>query len=282
MLTAALFSALCAFAANSVLCRLALAEQAIDPAGFTLVRLLAGAIVLAALVAIKAQNPVRELQAVAGNWRGASSLFIYAMSFSLAYVTLSTATGALVLFGSVQLTMVLSSWFGGSKLSRGELAGLLLASSGLAVLLLPGITTPSAVGFGLMVLAGIAWGFYTLNGRQSDKPLFDTAGNFIRTIPMLMLTLPLAWPWLDISSRGLVLAMVSGAIASGLGYVIWYYALPALTSIQAGVLQLAVPLLAALGGVIFVNEAFTLRFAVAALLTLGGIAIVLFRRGRTT
>ena len=265
-----------------MLCRLALAEQAIDPAGFTLVRLLSGAIVLAALVALKGRASGSERKTIAGNWRGAISLFIYAMSFSLAYVTLSTATGALVLFGSVQLTMVLSGLVEGSKLSRGELAGLLLASSGLAVLLLPGITTPSAAGFGLMMLAGIAWGFYTLNGRRSEKPLFDTAGNFIRTIPMLMLVVPLAWPWLDFSSRGLILAIVSGALASGLGYAIWYYALPALTSIQAGVLQLSVPLLAAFGGVIFVHEAFTLRFTIAALLTLGGIAIVLFRKGRTT
>ncbi|MBI3884792.1 MAG: DMT family transporter [Opitutae bacterium] len=306
----ALFSvlALVAFAANSVLCRLALGRHLIDAASFTSVRLLAGAAMLLLLrrvlavssasdssswrrrgalaafrPALRAEGgaaPVPEERApYAGNWPAAAMLFAYAAAFSFAYVTLPTATGALLLFGAVQLTMLLHTLVKGHRLHALEWTGLVLAFTGFLYLVLPGITAPSFAGFALMTIAGAAWGFYTLLGRSSQNPLADTAGNFLRTLPMLGLLFPFAWLGGHASAAGILWAVLSGAVTSGLGYTVWYFALRNLTATRAAAMQLAVPVLAAFGGVAFLGESITLRMTLAAALVLGGIALVI--RART-
>lgn len=274
----ALFSvlALLAFAANSVICRLALGRHLIDAASFTSVRLLAGAVVLLLLRRLLAP---RESLRPAGNWPAAAMLFAYAAAFSFAYVTLPTATGALLLFGAVQLTMILSTLAKGHRMHALEWTGLAFAFSGFVYLVLPGLAAPTFAGFALMTTAGIAWGFYTLFGRGSQNPLADTAGNFIRTLPMLGLLLPFAWLGGHTSANGILLATLSGAVTSGIGYTIWYLALRNLTATQAATMQLAVPVLAAFGGVVLLGESITLRMSIAAALVLGGIALVI--RART-
>ena len=267
--------ALLAFAANSVICRLALGRQLIDAASFTSVRLLAGAAMLLLLHRLLAP---RESLRPAGNWPAAAMLFAYAAAFSFAYVTLPTATGALLLFGAVQLTMILSTLAKGHRLHALEWTGLVLAFAGFVYLVLPGLTAPSFAGFALMTVAGAAWGFYTLFGRSSQNPLADTAGNFIRTLPMLGLLLPFAWLGGHASANGVLLAALSGAVTSGIGYTIWYLALRNLTATQAAIMQLSVPVLAAFGGVILLGESITLRMTAAAALVLGGIALVIRAR----
>jgi drug/metabolite transporter (DMT)-like permease len=261
--------ALVAFAANSLLCRAALDRTAIDPATFTGVRLVSGAIALAILVAVQRGRTHR------GTWRGALALFVYAAAFSFAYVGLSTGTGALLLFGAVQLTMVAGGFRAGERLAARPLAGLLLAMTGLVVLVVPGLTAPPAGRAGLMLVAGAAWGAYSLHGRGSGDPLGATAGNFLRTLPFAaLLWLPFLGRF-SIDAGGFGLAVASGAVASGAGYAVWYAALPSLRAASAGVVQLAVPVLAALAGVVILGEAVTLRLAVAGFTILGGIALVL-------
>lgn len=267
--------ALCAFAANSVICRLALGRHLIDAASFTAVRLLAGAATLLLIHRLIApRGPWRP----AGSWTAAALLFVYAAPFSFAYLTLSTATGALLLFGSVQLTMFLAAVAQGHRLRRLEWIGLGVAGAGLLYLVLPGLATPSFAGFCLMTVAGSAWGFYTLRGRASVDPVADTAGNFIRTLPMLGLLLPFVWLGGQASVAGIIWAVLSGAVTSGVGYTIWYFALRNLTAPQAATMQLSVPVLAALGGVLLLGEALTLRLTLAATLVLGGIALVIRAR----
>lgn len=267
--------AMIAFAANSLLCRAALAPGAIDPASFTLIRLAAGAIALAAIVRLAPPRDGAARSRPGGNWLSALALFIYAAGFSFAYVRLSTATGALILFGAVQATMILAGLAGGDRLRPRAVAGLAVAMAGLLVLLLPGATTPAPVAAGLMVAAGIAWGAYSLRGRGSSDPLAQTAGNFIRaTIPAAALGVVFlpgvgAMP----RSEGVALAVVSGALASGVGYAIWYTALKHLTATRAATVQLSVPVIAALGGVAFLAEPITPRLAGAAVAVLGGIAL---------
>ena len=281
MLRASLLTllALVAFAANSVLCRWALGDNTVDASSFTIIRLLSGAVVLYAIVS--ASTDRAEL-AAAGSWLSSAALFIYALAFSFAYISLSTGTGALVLFGAVQLTIIVISLITGHRLYAIEWVGLVLAFCGFIFLSLPGVTAPSPIGFTLMTIAGIAWGVYTLQGRGSNKPLLDTAANFIRTLPMvlalaaIMFSTQLSGP--ELSSRGILLAVLSGAIASGLGYSIWYAALPSLSASQAAVVQLLVPVIAALGGVVFVGEAITVRLSVATVLILGGILVVILGR----
>ena len=270
----ALFSvlALLAFAANSVICRLALGRQLIDAASFTSVRLLAGAAMLLLLRRLLAP---RESLLPAGNWPAAAMLFAYAAAFSFAYVTLPTATGALLLFGSVQLTMLLATLAKGHRMHALEWTGLVLAFAGFLYLVLPGITAPSFSGFALMTIAGAAWGFYTLLGRTTNNPFADTAGNFLRTIPMLGLLLPFAWLGGHASTPGILWAALSGSVTSGIGYTIWYLALRNLTATQAATMQLAVPVLAAFGGVVLLGESITLRMTLAAALVIGGIALVI-------
>lgn len=267
--------ALIAFAANSVLCRLALGNEAIDAASFTIMRLLSGTIVLLLIVAATRNSAA---DATKGSWGASFMLFLYAATFSYAYVSLDTGTGALILFGSVQITMILLSLISGARLHLTEWAGVAIAFTGFVYLILPGVTTPSTTGFALMTVSGIAWGIYTLKGRGSKNPLLDTAYNFLRTTPLVIILAIIAMNTLNYSTGGIVLALLSGGITSGIGYTIWYIALGGLTSTQAAVLQLSVPLIAALGGVIFVSEAITFRLMISATLVLGGILIVVLGR----
>ncbi len=265
--------ALVAFAANSVLCRLALGEKTIDAANFTTIRLLSGAIVLLVILRLSGK---KNNASAKGSWLAAIMLFLYAAPFSFAYITLDTGTGALILFGAVQITMILLSLFSGNKLHLSEWIGVIIAFIGFVYLVLPGVSTPSVTGFSLMTIAGIAWGVYTLKGRGSLNPLADTAYNFVRTIPLVVILAVIAYETAHISLKGVLLAILSGGIASGIGYTIWYTALGGLSATQAAVVQLAVPVIAALGGVIFVSEEISLRLTISALLILGGILMVVF------
>ena len=271
--------ALIAFAANSVLCRLALGENAIDASTFTIVRLLSGAIVLTVIISIgKIKAKANSNSSTKGSWPASIALFIYAITFSFAYVTLDTATGALILFGSVQITMILMSIFSGNRLHISEWFGMALAFTGFVYLILPGITTPSVIGFFLMTVSGIAWGIYTLKGRGSQNPIMDTAFNFLRTMPFVIILAVITIKYAHYSSEGILLAVLSGSIASGIGYMIWYSALSGLSVTQAAVLQLLVPVIAAVGGVIFVSESISLRLTVSSAMILGGILMVVLGR----
>lgn len=263
--------ALLAFAANSILCRLALTGGTIDPASFTLVRLGAGAATLALLV----RRPGRGTPRAAPTWTGGLLLFLYAAPFSLAYRYLTAGTGALLLFAAVQATMLVASFRAGQRPTPGQWAGLVLAFAGLTYLVAPGVTAPSPAGTGLMLVAGIAWGLYTVHGRSTGDPLLATATNFARSLPLALLLLALLLPAQRPQSSGLLLAVASGAAASGMGYVLWYRALRGLSTLSAGVVQLAVPVLAGLGGLIVLHERITLRLALATVLVVGGIALAL-------
>jgi drug/metabolite transporter (DMT)-like permease len=271
--------ALIAFAANSVLCRLALGESAIDASTFTIVRLLAGAIVLTVIMSIsKIKSNSNTNSSTKGSWPASIALFIYALTFSFAYVTLDTATGALILFGSVQITMILMSIFSGNRLHISEWFGMAIAFTGFVYLILPGVTTPSVIGFLLMTVSGIAWGIYTLKGRGSKNPIMDTAFNFLRTMPFVIILAIVTFKYAHYSSEGILLAVLSGSIASGIGYMIWYSALSGLSVNQAAVLQLLVPVIAAVGGIIFVSESISFRLTVSSAMILGGILMVVLGR----
>ena len=263
--------ALVAFAANSVLCRLALGEETIDASSFTAIRLLSGAIVLLVILQFSGN---KNNSSTKGSWLATIMLFVYAASFSFAYITLDTGTGALILFGAVQITMILLSLICGNKLHVTEWVGVTIAFIGFVYLVLPGVSTPSVIGFSLMTIAGVAWGIYTLKGRGSVNPLTDTAYNFARSIPLVIVLAVMSYQTAHISSKGILLAILSGGIASGIGYTIWYFALGGLSTSQAAVVQLSVPVIAALGGVIFVSEKISLRLTLSALLILGGILLV--------
>lgn len=267
--------ALTAFAFNSILCRMALGKDEIDAAGFTLVRLLAGALTLALISASfgKTQSVWK-----AGHWASAFFLFAYAICFSFAYLGLTTGTGALVLFGSVQMTMIAAALVKGERPSVLELAGVAVAFGGLVYLVLPGLSSPPLVSSLLMAAAGAAWGFYTLRGKGSSDPLAETTGNFVRSVPMVIVA---AIPFLgdlQLSYRGIILAVLSGALASGVGYSVWYAALKYHTATRAAVLQLSVPVIAAAGGVFFLLETPTIRLWIAGALILGGIALTILGR----
>lgn len=264
--------ALLAFAGNSVLCRLALGENTIDAASFTSIRLLSGIIVLMALVSISRKNSESKSK---GSWFAALMLFVYALTFSYAYISLDTGTGALILFGSVQIMMIVVGIITGNKLHTVEWVGLIVAFSGIVYLVAPSFTTPSLTGFILMMIAGSAWAFYTLSGRGSNNPLRDTAYNFLRTSPLLVILIIFALQNAHISSEGVIIAIISGAVCSGLGYSIWYVALPGLTVTQAAVIQLFAPIIAAIGGVIFTYEEITLHLVFSSCLVLGGVLIVI-------
>ncbi|WP_432472959.1 DMT family transporter [Amphritea sp. HPY] len=277
--------ALLAFAGNSVLCRMALGEEVIDAASFTVIRLLSGVLVLLIITALMAKGPDVKPGAESGvgktskgSWLAGFMLFLYALTFSYAYVSLDTGTGALILFGAVQITMILISLFRGTRLHYSEWLGMTVAFAGFVYLVAPAVNTPSLTGFILMTVAGIAWGGYTLKGRGSVNPLADTHYNFLRTIPFILIVAVLAFQNIDISLKGLVLAVLSGAVASGIGYAVWYQALRGLSATQAAVLQLLVPVIAAAGGVIFTDESISLRFIIASVLVLGGIMMVVLGR----
>jgi drug/metabolite transporter (DMT)-like permease len=264
--------AMLAFAANSLLCRLALQQDRIDPASFGAIRLVAGALVLACVMRSRRQP------AAPGDWRAAVLLFAYVALFSFAYVSLAAGTGALILFGAVQLTMLGAGLLGGERFTPAGWMGLALALAGLAVLLLPGAAAPSLHGAVLMAGAGVAWGGYSLRGRGAADPLAATAASFLRAAPLgILLALGFA-AHAHADARGVGLAVVSGALTSGLGYVVWYAALRRLTAMRAATVQLSVPPIAAFGGVLLLGEALTLRLGLASLAILGGIALVLGSR----
>lgn len=267
--------ALIAFAANTVLCRWALAEPSIDAASFTGVRLASGALTLYLIIML---NRTGRRSGARGSWRGSLMLFGYAITFSYAYLSLDTGTGALILFGSVQISIILVTLWQGTRLHAMEWLGLALAFGGFVYLVLPGVSTPSFTGFVLMALAGISWAFYTLNGRGSSAPLLDTTYNFIRTLPFMAIVMLFAFRDVHVATQGFVLAVFSGALASGVGYTIWYMVLRDISNTMAAVLQLLVPIIAALGGVVFVGEPITMRLSLAALFILGGFLLVILGR----
>ena len=266
--------ALLAFAANSILCRIALLDGGIDAASFSTIRLVAGAVTLVLITAIFDRQTVLAK----GSWISAAMLFLYAVPFSFAYTLLSVGTGALILFGCVQTTMLAAALRSGERPHVLQWIGLSLAFGGLVYLVLPGLEAPSFVGAALMALAGFAWGVYSLRGRSAANPLADTTSNFVRAVPLALLV-SFAWgPWLSIERRGILLAVASGAIASGLGYVVWYRALRGLTAVRASIVQLFVPILAGLGGVILLAEQISARLLLSSVLVLGGIALALYAR----
>ena len=230
---------------------------------------------LAVILKMTARQDVKQSR---GSWVAALMLFLYAVTFSFAYLSLDTGTGALVLFGAVQFTIVLIGFFRGNKLSVLEWLGMAIAFGGLVYLVLPGVTTPSVVGFVLMAIAGAAWGIYTIIGRGSSSPLADTAFNFARTIPLVFVLAIVAIASVQLSMEGILLAAISGGVASGIGYTLWYTALGGLSATQAAVVQLAVPIIAAFGGVIFVAESVSQRLLISVALTLGGILMVTLGR----
>ena len=265
--------AMFAFAGNSLLCRAALDHTRIDAASFTTIRLLSGALVLWIIMQLRSQA-----HAGGGNWLSAFALFAYAAGFSFAYVSLSAATGALLLFGAVQITMIGYGLWRGERLWLLQWFGLTLALCGLVLLLLPGLAAPSLHSAGLMLCAGIAWGVYSLRGKGAGDPIRVTAGNFLRAVPFslaLSLLMSSRTTW-DLSGIGY--AVASGALTSGLGYAIWYTVLPALKSTHAATVQLSVPLIAALGAVLLLDEAMTSRLMLASVAIVGGIALVVLRR----
>lgn len=269
-------AALLAFAANSLLCRLALQRASIDPASFTSLRLAAGALVLALIV--HRRRPAAA--AVPPDWLAALMLWTYMACFSFAYVSLSAGSGALILFAAVQLTMFGAGLRAGERFAPLAWAGLVLALAGLLYLLAPGLAAPPPEAAALMALAGLAWGVYSLRGRRAGDALGASAGNFLRALPLALLLSLLMIPALQLRGEGIVLALLSGGLTSGLGYVLWYAALPGLSALRAATLQLAVPPLAALGGVLLLGEALSLRLLLASAAILGGIALALTSRAR--
>lgn len=261
-------AAMVAFAGNSLLCRLALLQTRIDPASFTTLRLVAGAGMLWLLISLRGGG-----RRLGGGWPAALALFVYAAGFSFAYLSLPTGTGALILFGAVQASMIGYGLCRGERLGAQQLCGMILAFAGLVGLLLPGATAPALQGSLLMLAAGVAWGCYSLLGKGSGQPLRDTAGNFLRAVPLAAVLSALTLSGATLDGAGVALALASGALASGLGYLLWYAVLPALAATTAATVQLSVPLLAGLGGVVFLAEPISLRLALSAVAILGGVAL---------
>jgi len=277
MLTAA---AMLAFAANSILCRLALAGGGIDPASFGSLRLLSGALMLALVLRLRPGTAASAGSASRIDWLAAAMLFAYVAFFSFAYLSLPAGTGALILFGAVQLTMLTAGWRAGESFGAMGWLGFALAAGGLVGLVAPGVSAPPPGGAALMAVAGVAWGIYSLRGRGVADPLAATAANFLRAAPLaLLLSLALALH-ARADAHGALLAVASGALTSGLGYVIWYAALPGLGALRAATVQLSVPLIAALGGVLFMAETLSLRLALTGAAILGGIGLVLLGKRR--
>jgi len=262
--------AMLAFAGNSLLCRAALRDSQIDPTSFTALRLLAGALVLWLLLRLR-NGP----SAAAGGWYGALALFAYAAAFSYAYLHLDAGAGALLLFGAVQLSMIIWGLITGERLSRLQITGLVLAAGGLVTILLPGASMPPLSASLLMVISGIAWAAYSLLGKGAPDPLAATAGNFIRSLPLMAVLCLLALGGLEWDRAGVMYALLSGGLTSGVGYAIWYAALPGLTAIQGASVQLSVPLITALAGSLLLGETLTVQLLIAGVAILGGIALVL-------
>lgn len=266
--------AMIAFAGNSLLCRLALKHTNIDATSFTSIRLLSGAIILALLAYSRGSKPT-----TGGNWLSALALFVYAACFSFAYINLSTASGALLLFGAVQATMIGYGVWQGERLSKQQFIGLLFAFAGLVILLLPGLSAPPLMASLLMIMSGIAWGVYSLRGRNAGDPNLATAGNFLRTVPIIIVFSLVMAKNISLDNLGIVYAIASGALASGMGYVLWYNVLPSLKASTASIVQLSVPVIAAVGGIVFLNESLTMNLVLASVAILGGIALLLSAKG---
>jgi drug/metabolite transporter (DMT)-like permease len=264
-----------AFASNSILCRLALRNTSIDPASFTSIRLISGAVMLGLLVRLRQLSLIE-----AGNWWSAAALFIYAAGFSFAYISLPAASGALLLFGAVQITMIGYGIRSGEKLGMVQVAGILLAFSGLVGLFLPGLSAPPVTSSIMMLGAGVAWGIYSLRGREAGDPLQATAGNFWRAAIIAAVMSLLLLKSVSFDTAGVWYAIASGALTSGIGYAIWYTALPGLKATQAASVQLSVPVLAALGGIVLLGEPLSLRLVLASAAILGGIALVIKEKSK--
>lgn len=268
--------AMLAFAANSLLARLALGDPAIDASSYTVIRLVSGAVALALLLGWRRGAGTRR--DLPGDWLSALALFVYAIAFSLAYLRLGAAAGALILFAAVQCTMISWGIWRTDRPAPLEFVGLTIAFGAFVYLVSPGLDMPDAVGAALMLASGVAWGVYSLRGRGATDPLGDTAGNFIRSV---VFCVPLAGIALfdhQLSARGVALALASGVVASGFGYAVWYRALPRLSATRAGVVQLTVPVIAAFGAVAFLSEPVTTRLVVASVFVIGGVALAVFSR----
>jgi drug/metabolite transporter (DMT)-like permease len=267
--------AMIAFAGNSLLCRLALQDTAIDAATFTSARLVSGALTLWLIVRLRG-----GMQRASGSWVSGFALFAYAAAFSFAYISLSAGTGALLLFGAVQATMIGYGLWSGERLRGWQAIGAALALGGLVGLVLPGLSAPPLVSSGLMIAAGMAWGVYSLRGRVTADPTVTTAGNFLRAVPFALALSAATISWAAIDRAGLGYAVSSGALASGVGYAIWYTALKGLRATDAAMVQLSVPVIAAVGGILLLGEHLTPRLVIASTAILGGIALVIFARRR--
>jgi drug/metabolite transporter (DMT)-like permease len=278
--------AMIAFAANSVLARLALGAGDMSAEGYTGVRLTSGAITLAAILYFRWPKTARSRMEINGSWQGAAALFGYALAFSIAYIMLGAATGALILFASVQIGMLAWAILQGDRPGMLEWLGFGVAFVALVLLVSPGLVAPPLLGTALMVAAGLCWAAYSLLGRGSRAPLADTAGNFIRCLPIALVLVIAGELGHTSTSTGLVYAIASGAVASGVGYAIWYTALPSLTRTSAAFVQLTVPAIAAAGGVVFIGEQLTLRLLLSSAGILGGVALALVaakqRKARAT
>lgn len=272
--------ALCCFAGNSLLCRAALSRDLVDPASFTALRLVSGTATLWLILRARGEG-----RSGSGSWPAAAALFLYAAAFSLSYRGLTAATGALLLFGAVQVTMVGVARWRGERFGGLQLLGSVAAVGGLVYLVLPGVTAPPIGSAALMLIAGCAWGSYTLFGRSAVDALAETAGNFARTVPLTVALMATWWfieSWgaiepatVRVGAEGAALAVASGALTSGVGYAIWYAALPSLPSITAAALQLSVPVLTGFGGALWLAEAPSARLVISAIATLGGIGLVI-------
>jgi drug/metabolite transporter (DMT)-like permease len=270
--------AMIAFAGNSLLCRVALKQTSIDAASFTFIRIFSGAAALWLIMKMR-NAPWKE----AGNWPSALALFAYAAAFSFAYNSLAAGTGALLLFGAAQATMILWSLRKGERLHAIQIVGLVVAVSGLVVLLFPGLSAPPLTGLILMLGAGVAWGIYSLRGKAEKNPASATAGNFLRAVPFAAVVSIALIPWAHFDRAGIGYAVLSGALASGLGYVIWYTVLSDSMPVRLGpasaaTVQLSVPVLAATGGILLLGEPITFRYLVASVTVLGGIALVVIEK----
>jgi drug/metabolite transporter (DMT)-like permease len=267
--------AMLAFAANSVLARLAFATGGAEPLSYTGIRLAAGAATLAAILLLRDRHVT-----VRGSWTAAAALFGYALLFSIAYILLGAGTGALILFASVQIGILGWAIRMGDRPRVLEWLGLTVALAGLAYLVSPGLVAPHPLGAALMLGAGLCWAAYTLIGRGSQSPLADTAGNFIRTAPIAVVFIAASAVWRGITVPAALYAIASGALASGLGYAVWYAALPRLSRTRAAIVQLTVPAIAAAGGVIFIAEPLSARLAISTILILGGVGFALLAAER--
>ena len=270
--------AMVAFAANSILCRAALGGGTIDAASFSTVRLVSGAMALALLHTVLSGRG----SLFGGSWWSAALLFLYAVPFSFSYNSLATGTGALILFGAVQATMLISALVSGERPHSVQWAGSMLAIGGLIYMVLPGVGAPSPLGSALMAVAGVAWGLYSLKGRAAADPLAETGANFLRCVPMVVAVSLMGASAVHVTPTGVLLAIASGALASGVGYAIWYAALGGLTATLGATVQLSVPVIAAAGGVIFMAEIITVRLIIASVLILGGVMLALLSPRRNT